>query len=708
MFLFTLHLILGICLGLYFKNIAIFVFIAIAIIYILKFQKYKLVYICFIISVLIYIHVLDAETKYEKLFPQDFKINGVCEVISFAEEKEYTNKYIVKYNKKKLIAYIDKEICLEYGDVIFCDGEFKKASSSRNLKGFNYERYLRQSKIYGIVNVEDVKVLSKNRGIFYSFFKLKNNLKNRINESFEEKKAGFLTGILLGDKEEIDEDIKDDFKNSNLSHILAISGMHVVYIMTMMEFLTSKFIKFKKLQNYILIIFLVFFMVFTGSSASCMRACIMMIIGLIAKNLYRKNDFFTTLCLTLNIILIFNYYNIENIGMWLSFLGAFALGRIDNSKNFLISNLKSSFAVQMMIFPIILYSYNTISFTFFISNFFVSFLIAPILILGYVSLFLGKYFKILILIENLLIEILFKIAEFVGNFKFSKIYFITPHIIFFIVYYALILVYKFAKNKEFIKKCFILLIIICIIFSKFNFQQAFKMYFLDVGQGDCSLIVSKSGKRILVDGGNDIGYDYGENVVLPYLLKNGIGYLDYVIVSHFDSDHCGGLFYILENIKVRNVIIGKQFENNENLKRFIEIVEKRKINLIIAKSGSRVYIEKNLYLDILWPEIHKKISNNSINNNALVFKLNYNNFSVLFTGDIEKEAEDILISQYKKTLKSTILKVPHHGSSTSSTENFLREVDSKIALIGVGEDNNFGHPSEDVIQRMKKLRDTDF
>lgn len=146
-----------------------------------------------------------------------------------------------------------------------------------------------------------------------------------------------------------------------------------------------------------------------------------------------------------------------------------------------------------------------------------------------------------------------------------------------------------------------------------------------------------------------------------------------------------GILYILDRIEVKNVIIGKQFENSENLNKFLKIVESKNLKLIITEIGDRVNIEKNLYIEILWPSSQNVITENNINNNSLVCKLVCNNFSILFTGDIEEIAENELIKLYSNTdkLKSNILKVAHHGSKSSSTLDFLKLVNPQIALIGV-------------------------
>ena len=179
-----------------------------------------------------------------------------------------------------------------------------------------------------------------------------------------------------------------------------------------------------------------------------------------------------------------------------------------------------------------------------------------------------------------------------------------------------------------------------------------------------------------------------------------------MIFSHFDSDHAGGLMYILENMKVKNVIIGIQNEDSYLYKKMIEIVKEKNINLIVIDNPKMLKID-DIYLDFIWPIKNKLISENKLNNNSLVFRLIYNNTKIMFTGDIEIPAENVIVSEYKNNknrLKSDILKVAHHGSDTSTTKEFLELVNPKIALIGVGKNNSFNHPSKDVISRLEDVQ----
>ena len=205
---FLLSIIIGICLGLYLKNIALFIYLLIIIIFlILNYKKNYFNFLFIIFSIIIFFIVSYTDKKYETLYKENTNISGIGEIISFGEEKEYKTKYIIKikeingdlkYKNTKLILYIDKNINFEYGDIIyFYNSSFEKVSGKRNDKGFNYERYLRQSKIYGNLEFKNFEIISKNRGIKYKFFKFKDNLKKLLYEIYQPENAGFLSGLLI-------------------------------------------------------------------------------------------------------------------------------------------------------------------------------------------------------------------------------------------------------------------------------------------------------------------------------------------------------------------------------------------------------------------------------------------------------------------------------------------------------------------------------
>ncbi len=188
---------------------------------------------------------------------------------------------------------------------------------------------------------------------------------------------------------------------------------------------------------------------------------------------------------------------------------------------------------------------------------------------------------------------------------------------------------------------------------------------------------------------------------VEYIIQQNMPYIFWA--SMVETDHVGGILSVLEELKAEKVIICEQ-EENENYKRFKEIVKNKKIKVYVVKKGDNLRIEENIWLTILWPK-DERIKENAINNNSIVAKLNYKSFSILLTGDIEKIAENEILKEYENSniLNANILKVAHHGSKSSSIKEFLEKVKPQIALIGVGEKNTFGHPNAGVINRLQNL-----
>lgn len=700
--------------------------------------------------------------SFERIYPEETEISFYCKVIKEKGEKEYYNRYIVTVlenksikNSKytKLILYVKKDKELIPGDIIQVQGNFEKGEERRNYRGFNYRNYLKQNKIYGIVFAEEINKKSHKKDYNYFLFKIREGFEKKIESLYENDYKTFLKGLLIGNKSELSEDIIESFKSASISHILAISGLHVSFILAGVTFILEKIIISKKIKNTLLLLFLLFFLNLTGNSVSCMRTCIMNIFLILCSLFYKKNNFYINLIFSLFFILVINPYNIFSVGMWLSYAGT--IGIVINYKFFykvifrkkIPKSLVLSISAQIFIFPIIIYVFNYFSLTFFISNLIVSILIGYILVLGYVSVFISficfPVSKFISYFEKAMIYIIFKIANIIGQIPLSKIYVTTPSFYFIIIYYVIvfgliiyfknhkfhmlrIFLYKNCDILQFLKSSFycinkllikkrnlknilVVSVILCLIIEVYKIDFNLKIYFLDVGQGDCTFIITPYGKRILVDGGegNSDKYDYGEKVVFPYLLDRGIKIIDYIIVSHADSDHIGGLIYILENMKVENILIGIQPESSNQLEKLVEIANKKKIKITILEKNTIKDIDTNVRLEVLWPDKNNLILENTLNNNSLVFKIKYNNFSILFTGDIEEIAEKKLLNLYNSNLSelnSTIIKIAHHGSKSSSTENFINKVNPKIALISVGKKNSFGHPNDEIINRLEKLR----
>lgn len=521
--------------------------------------------------------------------------------------------------------------------------------------------------------------------------------------------------------------------------MLAVSGSHITYIISAFSIFMGK--KNKRTTQIITIFFLIFFMALTQFTASVVRASIMGILILTSGLVHRKSDTINNLGISSLIILICNPYTIIDAGFWLSFAGTMGIILLEEPINsyfqkfkickikpisWIINSFTITFAANIIIIPIMAYMFSTFSMTFWISNI----LAAPVMefvtiygfLIYFISIFLLPLAKFLGIILNFSLNSLIKIAEITSLIPGSSIYIKTPYLLECIIYYLILFLIfnwkrikeKLENNKilEKIKKNsykYISIILISIILTNTISNKIFqeiKIYFVDVGQGDSTLIQTIEGKNILIDGGgSEFGsFDVGESILLPYLLDRRITTIDYLMISHFDSDHIGGVFAILENLEVKNIIISKQGETSENLKKFYEITNNKGIRTIIVKKGDIVEIDKYSHFEILFPE-DNLIEDNILNNNSIVARFNSLDFSILFTGDIEEIAEKRLCELYSGTdkLEAFVLKVAHHGSKTSSTEEFLELVKPKIALIGVGKNNNFGHPNIDVIERLENM-----
>ena len=440
----------------------------------------------------------------------------------------------------------------------------------------------------------------------------------------------------------------------------------------------------------------------------------MAIISILSSILKRKTDIYTSLAIALFIQIINNPYVVFDVGLQLSFGGVLGIAlftkpieeKLNRIKELKINSaLAVTLGANIIIMPIMMYQFSTISLTFVISNLLAGSLLGAIMILGFVSVILN--IKPLYFVLNLLVSLFSEIADICSKLPLSLIYIKTPSLIqIFLIYLIIFLFYLILierLNLFSIKQLFISLLIIIFILNYRITNNNLIIHFIDVGQGDSCLILHK-GYVIMIDGGgsSDSKYDIGENTLLPYLLDRKITKIDYLIVSHFDSDHAQGFIYVLNHLKVKNVILPIQATNSNLYQNFISICQTKKINVIYLKRGDFFNIG-DLKFETLHPS-NKFISENAMNNNSLVLRLDYFNTSILFTGDIEAIAEQELVLKCKSKLDVDILKVGHHGSNTSTTEGFLKAVSPKIALIGVGLDNKFGHPGEDVIKRLEERK----
>ncbi len=712
----AIGMIIGIIYGLYLKMSIVLFFILLIILKSKKYEKInrnRKVLITLLISALIFnIYVNILNYKYERFYGESKEtIETEATIISNKKETDYYNIYTVKTNNKKFILYT-KNSNLKYGMKIKLEGVLKNPESARNYKGFNYREYLKTKKIYGTIKSINIEIISENQINFIAM--ASNNVRNQIigtaNKILPNNTQGLLVGILIGEKDNIPEDVVNSFSKSSLSHILATSGTHISYIILGITYLLLKS-KIPKRTSYFLIdLILIFFMFIVGFTTSVVRASIMGILLISGKIVHRKPDVLTSMAISLIITLTYNPFLIQDIGLELSYLGTLGIVILNRPiKNYIINKLPKmqkeiieiasvTVSAQILIIPILILKFNTVSLTFILSNMLAIPITGIIILYGYINIFIGifaiKVANKMSIVLNVLLKIIISISNIVSKLPFSKILIPTPNIIYITLYYLIII--NFRKKKKLIILIIVLIFALAINIIYNLFPKQLRIHIIDVGQGDSELIITPKGKKVLIDAGEK------ENVLLEYLLDRKIMKIDYVLISHFDSDHCYNVIQIIEELKIENLIISRQTKNTELFNTIINLCNENRVNIIIVEAGYEIEIDKNIKLKILWPIKNENVIN-SLNNNSIVAKLEYNEFSMLFTGDIEEKIENKLLEKYQRNiLKSTVLKVAHHGSESSSKEEIVKLISPKISVIGVGKENKFGHPNKDVIRRLKE------
>ena len=725
----------GILIGVYLsKSIPLFVILSIIVSLITSFKKntYRnaicmyLIVMC-ISSIYVYNKNLNYESKYKKYDNKNISIEGT--IISDIEEKEYNYTFTIRTKDDYFLVNLKKnkeEISLEYGDKLQISGEYQEPNKARNYKGFDYKNYLKINKVYGIIRVDlYTNIIIKHQKNLSNFklliHKIREKLKQNIQELLTKETYALGIGILIGDNSRINEKIVEDFKNSNLSHMLAVSGTHINYVVLTVSILFTKKRAGIKAQRVVTIMMMLFFMELTQMTSSVVRAGISCIIYMLASLLYRKADVINSMAISTLLILLNNPFKLFDIGFQLSYAGT--LGIIlfcklinipikNKSLKYLKDSIIISISANIFIIPIMMYQFNTISLTFILSNLLAGPLLGISIILEIIVLLISfmsiNIAAIPAKVLNILLILIINIANWFSNIEISKIYVITPKIISIVAYY-LICAAIILKQKN--RKIIVIIMLTVLTINLFPTPKKLRINFIDVGQGDSTLIRTETNKVILIDSGGSTAsssFDVGNKILLPYLLDRRIKKIDFIIVSHFDADHCQAFETVIDNINVRKVVVCKQSMITQEYLNIINKCKKKNIKIIVVERGDKLKIDKRTEFEILHPgERFLDDGKGGLNANAIVCKMNYklNNgkiFSILFTGDIEVEAEKELEQVYGKKLKADILKIAHHGSKTSSREEFIKLVSPKIALIGVGENNKFGHPADITLERLEK------
>ena len=559
--------------------------------------KFNIILIIIISSFISYTITKIQDNKYSNLYNNVYNLKITATVKSNKTEKEYSNQYKIKiqegkYKNTYLYLNVKKNIELKYGDEIEVQGTYIEPQIKRNYKGFNYKNYLKTKKVYGTVKAEKIKKIKEAEKwkIDIILNDISIQIKEKIKQCYNKELQGIVLGVLLGDTSDIEDDVKDQFSKSNISHVLAVSGMHVSYIIFLILATTKKICN-KKTSNVITSIILIFYMICTGMSLSVIRACTMGVLAILAFNFYRKSNTINNIAISALIILIDNPFNIYSISFLLTFGGTIGIIlfnpivekalknikiknrrwkylylKIQRKCEIIIKILSVSISSQVIIAPIIVSYFNNAGIAFLVTNLLLSAVIGFIVIIGFIQVIVSFIsMKIGIAIAKI-IEIptylLFQISKIGDKIPFGYQKMVTPDLYQIIIFYIFIfmviwgydlftkkylsqtqiriknIIYLIKyKTKPYRKIVVIMLILIIVFTNEININRGIDIHFIDVGQGDSTLIITQTNKKILIDCGGSKTYDVGKNTLLPYLLARKVDKLDLLIISHFDQDH---------------------------------------------------------------------------------------------------------------------------------------------------------------------------
>lgn len=637
----------------------------------------KIITIIIFIITLLYTNYYPFKSKYTE---DDKEFIGI---VTKYEVKEDKITIEIKAKEKLLITYKyqDKEFNnLSYGDKIKVKGTLITPSKNTNQNTFNYQKYLYHKKIYYLVKATSINKIANNHNYLYT---IKNTLYQKIDKL---KSSNYIKTLLFCDNT-LAKEIKESYRINGISHLFSVSGMHINFFVSIIYLYLNKITYNKRIKYLITNIFIITYLILFPSS-SLLRSAVMSILYSINYLLKLKIKKIDILLLTLGVSLLINPFIIYDLGYIYSYTITFFLVLSSSTlkkKNKINKIIYISLLSFLVSIPITIYNSYEINIISILLNIIlvpiISIIILPLTILTYI-------FPILDSILYLFTNTLETISLFISKINITKMIFPKPSLLIIVLYYIIFLLSY--QNKKYFYLNIILLIIIYI--SPY-LNSNFEVVMFEVGEADCHLIKYPYNKNtILIDTGKN---EYKiKNEVIPYLKSIGIKKIDYLIITHGDEDHIGGSITLINNFQVKNVILNKgtftdiekELIKNLNKKKIPYQININKINL----SNHTIYLLNNTKY-------------NNENDNSIITYFTYQKYKFLYMGDASITTEDNLLENYNLN-NISILKVGHHGSNTSSSKDFISQINPSISLISVGENNIYHHPNKEVINNLSKSR----
>ncbi len=630
-------------------------------------SKISLLYKLLIIFTAFYTFFITRNSIYKSNYNEgDITLTG--RIVSMTYQDNKVNIILKAKEKINVTYYTDLQLDYELGDQIKISGQLSKPSNNTVFNLFNYRLYLLSNKIYFNLKADKIEKITDNDNFFY---KIKNNVYRRIDQL---KSGNYIKAFILGDKQDLDDNMQNIYRENGITHLLAISGMHVTLLASILLFFLKRF----KYSHLIISLFLVFYAFLTNFTPSVLRAVFLFIL-----NKYNKKK---TIVLIACVMLLYNPYYIYNVGFLFSFVISFYLiyfGKLSNRfKNYFIKLLVTSTICFIASIPIMINNFYYINLTSPLINVifvpFVTFIIFPLCLL---VLIIPCFDNLLLFCLHIMEQLSLFFNHFNVDIIMSKI-----NVFFFLFYYLLITII-FLKPKYF----YILVVVVLVHTNIRLFNKNICLTMIDVGQGDSVLLEIKD-KSILIDTGGSYfsNYSIAKNKLVPYFKSLGIKKLDYLILTHGDYDHMGEAISLINSFKVDKVIFNNGEYNDLELD-LIKVLEEK--NIDYYQNIEELNIANNkLYF------LNNKLYDNENDNSNVVYTV-LNNIKLLLMGDAGIEVEDNILNKYNLN-DIDILKVGHHGSKTSSSEQFINSINPKYSMISVGKNNRYGHPNKEVLYNL--------
>lgn len=660
---------------------------------------------------------------------------------------------------KRIFVNTEKIPNVKIGNIIKVRGKLRQFEEAANKGNFDSRKYYLSLGFYGKIEAGTIEVInSEYSGIRQGLYELRMEIIERLEKlcsdnkgifSIINNKNGIIGAIILGDKTDLDSDIKELYSVSGIAHILAISGLHISFIgMAIYRLLRRRF-RFL-FSAAVSIPVVLSFGIMSGFGISTIRSIIMFILKIIGEVLGRKYDAITAISLAGLVLLVQNPFVVCNSGFQMSFGAIIAIvlilpivEEILNTDNKIIKVLSANFTISLVMNPILAWNYYELPTFSFLLNIVVVPLMSVVIVSSIVGIFCScimfGFGKVVIFPGCGILELYTFLCNIINKSSVTSIVVGQPKVTIIIVYYAILLVVLFGlknirtkytraeKERNIIKKetglvlekkakkerrikgqnvklrlaCIVgFLLLNCLIYYIPN--PGFYITFINVGQGDGILIHGDNGTKVMVDGGSTSEKQVAKNCIVPYLKAEGIGTIDYSIITHTDKDHISGILEILENnnsnrIRIKNLVMPDINMKDDTYNELIEKAKLKKINILYIKKGDTLSLGKTK-IKCIYPETTTTASDK--NDYCTVLSVKNKTSKILLTGDISKEIEEKIKDDIEENY--TVLKVAHHGSNYSSSEKFLKKVNPKYSIISVGKNNSYGHPGNETMERLRK------